>query len=64
MPNSNLLQLNLINMIITGLIKYIVAMVGNMAKGMINIDYKVIVEVLMEVHFEVIIKRNVTFMRS
>ena len=63
MPNSNLLQLNLTNIIITGLIKYIVAIVGNMAKGIIN-DYKVKVEVLIDVHFEIIAKRSVTFVRN
>jgi len=32
-------------MIITRLIKYIVAVVGNTEKGIINVDYKVIIEV-------------------
>ena len=41
-----------------------VAVVGNMAKGMTNVDYKVIIEVFVEVYFEVIIKRNVIFVRS
>ena len=63
MPNSNLLQLNLINIIITRLIKYMVAIVGNMAKGIIN-DYKVKVEVLMEVYSKVIARRSITFIRS
>ena len=51
-------------MITTGLIEYIVAVVGNMAKGIINIDYEAIVEVLIEVYFEIIVKRNAMFMRS
>jgi hypothetical protein len=51
-------------MIITGLIKYMVDIVGNTAEGMINIDYKAIIEVLMEVYFKVIAKRNVIFIRS
>jgi hypothetical protein len=51
-------------MIITRLIKYIVDVVGNTAEGTINIDYKVIVEVLIEVYFEVIARRNVMFIRS
>ena len=51
-------------MITIGLIEYIVAVVGNTAKGIININYKVIVEVLVEIHFEIIVKRNVTFIRS
>jgi len=51
-------------MIITRLIKYIVAVVGNTEEGIINVNYKVIVEVLVEVYFEVIAKRNATFVRS
>ena len=37
-----------------------VAVVGNTAKGTINVDYKVIVEV----YFEVIVKRSATFIRN
>ena len=51
-------------MIITGLIKYIVAVVGNIKEGITNINYKVIMEVLMEIHFKIITKRNVIFVRS
>jgi hypothetical protein len=51
-------------MIITGLIKYIVDVVGNTAKGIININYKAIIEVLIEVYFKVIIRRNIIFIRS
>ena len=51
-------------MIITGLTEYIVAMVGNIAKGIINISYKAIIEVLMEVYFEVITKRSAIFIKS
>jgi len=51
-------------MIITRLIKYIVAVVGNTEEGIININYKVIIEVLMGVYFEVITKRSATFIRS
>jgi len=51
-------------MIITRLIKYIAAVVGNTAKGIINVNYKVIIEVLIEVYFKVIIKRSATFIRS
>ena len=47
----------------TGLIKHIVATVGNMAKGIIN-DYKAKVEVLVEVYFEVITKKNTMFVRN
>ena len=39
-------------------------MVGNMEEGIINIDYKVIMEVLIEVYFEVIARRSATFVRS
>ena len=51
-------------MIITKPIRYIVAVVGNTAEGIINTNYKVIVEVLIEVYFEVITKRNVIFIRG
>jgi hypothetical protein len=40
------------------------AVVGNTAKGIINVDYKAIMEVLMEVYFEVITRRNAMFIRS
>ena len=51
-------------MITTGLTEYIVAVVGNTVKGTININYKAIIEVLMEVYFKVIAKRSATFMGS
>ena len=51
-------------MTITKLIKYIVAVVGNIAKSIININYKAIIKVLVEVYFKVIIKRNIIFIRS
>ena len=47
-------------MTITGLIKHIIAVVGNIIKGIINIDYKVIIKVFIEVYFKVIIRRNVS----
>ena len=40
------------------------AVVGNIAEGIINTNYKVIIEVLIEVHFKIIAKRNVIFIRS
>jgi hypothetical protein len=40
------------------------AVVGNTAKGMINVNYKVIIEVLVEVYFKVITRRSATFIRS
>ena len=54
----------LTNITITGLIKYIVAVVGNMVKGIINVDYKAIMEVLMEVYFKMIARRNAIFVRN
>jgi hypothetical protein len=51
------------NIIITGLIKYIVAVVGNMVEGIIN-NYEVKVEVLIEVYFEVIARRSAMFVRN
>jgi len=41
-----------------------VAVVGNMEEGIININYKATVEVLIEVHFKVITRRSATFVRS
>jgi hypothetical protein len=40
-----------------------VAVVGNTVEGIIN-DYKVKVEVLIEVYFEVIAKRSAIFIRN
>ena len=40
------------------------AAVGNMAEGTINANYKAIVEVLIEVYFKVIARRNAIFIRS
>ena len=41
-----------------------VAVVGNIVEGIINVNYKVVIEVLVEVYFEVITKRSATFIRS
>jgi len=41
-----------------------VAVVGNIAKGTINIDYKAIIEVLIEVYFKVITRRSTTFIKN
>jgi hypothetical protein len=41
-----------------------VAIVGNTEEGITNINYKAIIEVLVEVYFEVIAKRSTTFVRS
>ena len=48
----------------TGLIEYMVAGVGDMAEGMINVDYKVTVEVLVEVYSKVIARKNIMFARN
>ena len=40
------------------------AIVGNMAEGVVNINYKVIIEALVEVYFKVIAKRNAMSVRS
>ena len=40
------------------------AIVGNKAKGIINIDYKAIIKALIEVYSEVIAKRNAISVRS
>ena len=52
------------NIIITGLIKYIIAIVGNTVKGIINANYKAIIEVLIEVYFKVIARKNTIFIKS
>ena len=41
-----------------------VAAVGNIVKGTINANYKAIVEVFIEVYFEVIARKNAMFVRS
>jgi hypothetical protein len=51
-------------MIITRLTKYMAAVVGNIAKDTINVNYKAIIEVLMEVYFKVIARRSAMFIRS
>ena len=51
-------------MIITRLTKRIVAIVGNIVKDIINIDYKAIIEVLIEVYFKVITRRSTIFTGS
>ena len=41
-----------------------VAVVGNTAKGIININYKVIIEALVKIYSEVIAKKNTISVRS
>ena len=52
------------NTITTRLTEYMVAIVGNTVKGIINISYKAIIEVLMEVYFKVITRRSAIFIKS
>ena len=40
------------------------AIVGNIVKGTINANYKAIIEVLIEVYFKVIARRNTIFIKS
>ena len=40
------------------------AVVGNTAKGIININYKVIIKALIEIYSKVIAKRNAISVRS
>jgi len=51
-------------MITTRLTKHIMAIVGNTVKGIINVNYKAIVEVLVEVYFKVIARRSAMFIKS
>jgi len=41
-----------------------VAVVGNTEEGIININYKVTIEVPVEVYFKVIAKRSAIFIKS
>ena len=41
-----------------------VAVVGNIVEGIININYKVIMEVLIEIYFKVIARKSAIFIRS
>jgi len=41
-----------------------VAIVGNIEKGIININYKATIEVLIEVYFKVIARRSAIFIKS
>ena len=40
------------------------AVVGNIVEGIININYKAIIEVLIEVYFKVITRKSAMFIRS
>ena len=41
-----------------------VAVVGNTEEGIINVNYKAIIEVFIKVYFKVIIKKSVIFIKS
>ena len=40
------------------------AAVGNTVKGIINTNYKAIMEVFIKIHFKIIARRNVIFIKS
>ena len=40
------------------------AVVGNIAEGIINTNYKAIIEVFIEVYFKIIAKRNTMFLKN
>ena len=40
------------------------AIVGNTIEGTINVNYKAIIEVLIEAYFKVIARRSIIFIRS
>ena len=40
------------------------AIIGNIVKGIFNINYKAIIEVLIEVYFKVIAKKSTIFIRN
>ena len=52
------------NIITTRLTKYIVAVIGNIIKGIININYKTIIKVFIEVYFKIIAKKSIIFIIS
>ena len=52
------------NTIITGLIEYIMAIVGDTVESIISVNYKIIIKVLMEVYFKVIVKRSAIFIKN
>ena len=41
-----------------------VAIVGNTAEGIININYKAIIEAFIEIYSKIIAKRNIMFIKS
>ena len=51
-------------MIITRLIKYIIAVVRNTEEDTININHKAIIKVFIEVYFKVITRKSAIFIKS
>ena len=51
-------------MITTGQTEHMVAIVGNIVKGTISINYKAIIKVFVEVYFKIITKRSIIFIRN
>jgi hypothetical protein len=51
-------------MIIIRPTEHTVAVVGNIAEGIINVDYRAIMEVFVEVYSEVIIRRSAMYVKS
>ena len=51
-------------MTITRPIEYIIAAVGNTVEGIINANYKIIIEVFIKIYFKIIAKRNAIFVKS
>ena len=54
----------LTNITTTKLIKYIVVIVKTIVEGIINVNYKPIIEVLIEVYFKIIARKNTIFIKS
>ena len=61
--NNGHLPLFLTNIITTRLIKYTVAVVSNTVKGIININYKVIIKALIKIYFKITAKKNAIFIK-
>ena len=51
-------------MITTRLIKHIITVVRNIEEGIININYKTIIEVFIKIYFKIITRRSTIFIGS
>ena len=61
--NPNPIRSSLLNNITTiRLTEYTVNVAEDIIKDTINTDYEIIMEVLIKAHFEVIVRRNTTYM--